>query len=100
MLPATVPNPTFTQIVECERQIMKFLNWDLMFITPGMILKLLLANGVVFDSDATNSFGSNNIIISPKLVADKCLQYLDFMVRNMLYFRDKKPSLLACAIVY
>jgi len=50
-MPVNVPTPTFTQIVECERQVMKHLNWELGYITPTMIIKLYLANGVVFDSE-------------------------------------------------
>jgi len=30
---------------------MKLLGWNLLFITPSMILKLLLANGVIFTGE-------------------------------------------------
>jgi len=30
---------------------MKHLNWELGYVTPTMIIKLFLANGVVFDNE-------------------------------------------------
>lgn len=43
--------PTFDDIVECERLLMRFFNWDLMMLTPSHFIENLLANGVIFDSE-------------------------------------------------
>jgi hypothetical protein len=68
------------------------MQWNLSFITPGIILKLMMANGVVFDYERH--------YLMPKSVNENCLKYLDFVVRDMLHFRDKRATLIACAIVY
>lgn len=54
ILPNSVAPPTFNEVVECERELMVFYNWDLMIVTPTVLTKLLIANGVVFDNE---SFG-------------------------------------------
>lgn len=43
--------PTFEEVIECERNLMRFFNWNLMFVTPTHFVKTLLANGVVFEND-------------------------------------------------
>lgn len=54
ILPNAVAAPTFIDVVECERELMVFYNWDLNVTTPTILTKLLIANGVVFDNE---SFG-------------------------------------------
>ena len=43
--------PTYTQVVECERKLLLFYNWDLKFILPLHILRAYLANGVLFTNE-------------------------------------------------
>ena len=38
ILPTSVPTPTFNEIVDCERELMNHFNWDLMFVTPTIVL--------------------------------------------------------------
>ena len=50
-LPTNMPTPSHNEVVECERVIMKFFNWSLMIVSPTSVLRSLLANGVLFDSE-------------------------------------------------
>ena len=43
--------PHFNDVVECERQVMRFFNWDLMMIMPIHFIKCLLSNGVLFNNE-------------------------------------------------
>jgi len=43
--------PTFEEVVECERSLMNHFKWDLMFVTPTIIVNLMLANGIIFDNE-------------------------------------------------
>lgn len=38
VLPTSIPTPTFEEIVECERELMNFFKWDLMFVTPTIVV--------------------------------------------------------------
>jgi hypothetical protein len=51
ILPTSSAPPNFEQIVECERELMVFYKWDIMIITPAVLTRLFLANGVVFDNE-------------------------------------------------
>jgi hypothetical protein len=51
VLPTSVSTPTFDEIVECERSLMNFFKWDLMFVTPTIIVNSMLANGIIFDNE-------------------------------------------------
>jgi hypothetical protein len=43
--------PSHREVVESERSIMKLFNWNLMILIPTTFVKLMLANGVLFDSE-------------------------------------------------
>ena len=43
--------PSFNAIVECERKLMKFFEWNLKFVLPLHILRAYLANGVLFSNE-------------------------------------------------
>ena len=43
--------PSFTQIVECERKLLVFFNWNIKFVLPLHILRAYLANGVIFSNE-------------------------------------------------
>ena len=45
--------PSFNDIVECERRLMVHLDWNLMVLQPIHFLKAFLANGVLYEKDAT-----------------------------------------------
>jgi hypothetical protein len=95
--------------VESERSIMKLFNWNLMILTPTTFLKLLLANGVIFDSeeDSTNQkLRKNNEMLSPlyvemaRRISDRSITVLEFTIKEMPIIREIKPSIVAAAIVY
>ena len=43
--------PKYADVVETERHLMKFFDWDLGFLLPIHFLEMFLAQGVVFESD-------------------------------------------------
>ena len=56
ILPTNVASPTFNEIVECERELMSFFKWDLMIVTPIIVLNQYLANGILFDNEDIDKF--------------------------------------------
>jgi hypothetical protein len=44
-------SPTYTDIVETERMLMTFYDWDLGFVMPIHYVEIFLANGVLFESE-------------------------------------------------
>ena len=42
---------SYTEIVECERKIMKHFDWNLMFLLPVHFVNSLLTNGVIFEHE-------------------------------------------------
>ena len=43
--------PSWTEIVESERQIMNFFGWDIGFVLPIHYVEIFLANGILFESE-------------------------------------------------
>ena len=52
VLPSTRNPPSFDEVVECEREVLMYFNWDLMILIPAHFVRILLANGVVFENEA------------------------------------------------
>jgi hypothetical protein len=73
---------------------MNFFNWDLMFLLPIHFVKMLLANGVIFDNEHSAS-----VEIARK-ITDKTNQLLDFIVKESTHFRNKRPSEIGASIIY
>ncbi len=108
-MPSQIQIPQHKEVVESERSIMKLFNWNLMILTPTTFLKLLLANGVIFDSeeDSTNQkLRKNNEMLSPlyvemaRRISDRSITVLEFTIKEMPIIREIKPSIVAAAIVY
>lgn len=59
--------PTFTDIVECERAVMRYFDWDLMMLMPSHFVKNMLSNGVLFENES----GVNADMA--KRIANRCL---------------------------
>ena len=45
-------SPTYNEIVETERGLMGFFQWDLGFVMPIHFVEIYLANGVLFESES------------------------------------------------
>src|SRR5688500_5071598 len=52
VMPLSDVPPNFEDIVEGERTIMNFFNWDLMILMPHHFVRSYLANGVLFENEA------------------------------------------------
>jgi hypothetical protein len=74
ILPSSSAPPSFEQIVECERELMVFYNWDIMVITPTVLTRLFLANGVVFDNEEFLGLAQRDVA---KNVSEKCSLILE-----------------------
>ena len=55
LLKKTSSVPTYEEIVECERKLLHFFNWDLGFILVIHYVEMFLANGVLFESEDQKS---------------------------------------------
>lgn len=76
---------------------MNFHQWDLMIVTPTLIVNLLVANGVLFDNEEIQEGRKKEIA---KEINDKIATNLETLVRSLISFRDTRSSQLAAAVVY
>ena len=51
--------PTYNEIVECERLLLRFYEWDLGFVMPIHFVEMFLANGVLFESEHNKNINKN-----------------------------------------
>jgi hypothetical protein len=85
VLPTSVVIPSFDEIIESERELMEYFHWDLMVVNPTQVLKLMLANGVIFDNE---NIPQEKLPELASLISDKSLQILETLVKEMHQFRD------------
>lgn len=78
ILPGSTQLPTFSQVVECERLIMKHLNWHLSFVTPSIVVRLMLASGVVYSGESLPKEQLRSLAMK---VPIKCSFYLDQVMK-------------------
>jgi len=71
--------PTYTEIVETERHLMNFFGWDLGFVMPIHFIEMFLANGVLFESEYSQSIPKNKI--TAEALSKKCYDILDEMIK-------------------
>lgn len=76
VLPISETPPVFEEIVECERCLMNFFNWDLMILIPTQFVKVFIANGILFDDevDSTPELA--------KAISEKAMSILDNLVQS------------------
>ncbi len=72
-------NPTWTDIVETEREIMNFYGWDIGFVLPIHYIEMFLANGILFESEK-NSNSKIDKSTAERLEL-RCFEILDEMTR-------------------
>ncbi len=93
--------PTFDDIVECERLLMKFYGWDLMMLTPSHFLDNFLANGVLYDcEDTLGGQSAEQKVEKASRLTTKISEINEMVMKNPTSFGDKKASLVAAAIVF
>lgn len=46
-----IQTPSWSDIVETERMLMNFFNWDLGFVLPIHYVEMFLANGILFECE-------------------------------------------------
>ena len=71
--------PNYTEIVETERQLMKFFGWDLGYILPIHFVEMFLANGVLFESEGKNISKTKE---TAQKISDKCYEILSEMIKQ------------------
>lgn len=72
-------NPTYHDIVETERMLMHFFDWDLGFVMPIHYVEMFLANGVLFQSESHPRI--TKCPDTAKRISDKCYDLLDEMIK-------------------
>lgn len=72
-------SPSYTDIVESERMLMKFFEWDLGFVLPIHYVEIFLANGVLFESETHASIKKNKD--TALSISKKSYEVLDEMIR-------------------
>ena len=51
ILPVNRQIPTFNEVIECERELLLFFDWDLMIVIPPHFIRCFLSNGIVFENE-------------------------------------------------
>ena len=100
--------PSFDDIVECERKLLKFYNWDLKFVLPLHIVRAFLSNGVIFSNEFTEYEQSKTTSEVMKLknewsraITMESLSISDLIVsKGNVSYRSEPSSNVAASIVY
>ena len=91
--------PTYTDIVETERMLLKFFEWDLGFVLPLHFLEMFLAQGIFFANEVP--LGQEAAQMSSSLntrayrLLDECFQRRDSFKNHGCL-----PSEMAALMVY
>lgn len=72
-------SPTYNDIVETERMLMKFFEWDLGFVLPIHFVEMFLANGVLFESENNKSIQKDKH--TAYNISKRCYEVLDDMIK-------------------
>lgn len=93
-------SPSYTDIVETERMLMKFFEWDLGFVLPIHFVEIFLANGVLFESEHNKSINKSKQ--TAQSLSKKCYEVLDEMIRQYSCFKNQgfSGNQVASTIVY
>ena len=101
--------PSFDAIVECERKLMVFFDWDLKFVLPLHIVRAYLANGVLFSNEFVDLIAEKKTHTEiMKLKADwsrsittESLSISDLIVsKGNVTYRSESSSDIAASIIY
>ena len=99
--PSTIGGaPTYTDIVECERLLLKFFEWDLGFVMPIHFIEMFLANGVLFESEYNKNISKTKQ--TAKKISARCYEILDEMIRQKDCFKNQgfSGNQVASMVVY
>ena len=92
--------PTYNDVVETERQLMTFFNWDLGFVLPYHFVEMFLANGVLFETEHNPSIIKDKT--TAKRISKKCYDILEEMIKQNRCFKNQgfTGNQVASMIVY
>lgn len=71
--------PSYNDIVETERKLMHFFDWDLGFVLPYHFIEMFLANGVLFETEYNPSIVKTKA--TAQRITKKCYDILDEMIK-------------------
>ena len=79
---------------------MNFFGWDLGFVMPIHFVEMFLANGVLFESEYSQSITKNKI--TAEAISKKCYDILDEMIKQKNCFKNQNFSgnQVASMIIY
>ena len=99
--------PNFDQIVECEKRVLEFYQWDIKFFLPIHFIRCFLANGIIFvnefDEETDKSNGENKTTFAnvAAILATEALSTVDIIAsRSSVHSRKEDPSTIAASIIY
>ena len=100
--------PTFNQIVECERKLLYFFNWDLKFILPLHMVRAFLSNGVLFTNEFAELVANKPAHEVQRMKAEwsrtittESLSISDLIVsKGNVTYRSEWSSDIAASIIY
>lgn len=101
--------PQFEDIVECERRILAFFEWDLKFILPIHMLRAFLANGVLFTNEFNQQINTGKSEATIKQRKDnwsiqiqrEALSISDLIIsKGSISQRNESSSDIAASIIY
>lgn len=72
-------NPSYSDIVETERMLMHFFEWDLGFVMPIHFVEMFLANGVLFETEYNQSIVKDRATASR--ISQRCYEILNEMIK-------------------
>ena len=100
--------PTFEQIVECERRLLSYFDWNLNFLLPLHFIRLQLANGILFTNElkvyeqrlSQDDFMTLKQELT-KMLTTEALSLSDLLIsKGACFLRKEQPSNVAAAIIY
>ena len=100
--------PSFDQIVDCERRLLSYFEWNLNFMLPLHFIRLQLANGILFSNELKvyEARLSQTDFITlkqelTKMLTTEALSLSDLLIsKGACFLRKEQPSNVAAAIIY
>ena len=93
-------SPSYNDVVETERMLMKFYEWDLGFVMPIHFVEIFLANGVLFEGEYNKNIVKTKE--TAKKISEKAYELLDEMIKQNFCFKNQgfSGNQVASMIIY
>ena len=100
--------PSYNDVIECERNILHYFDWNFKFMLPLHFIRLLLANGIVFTSEMRHyeaKLKEKELVHFrqelTKALTTEALSLSDLLItKGACFLRMEQPSNIAAAVIY